>query len=101
MAVYTPCTTGTVALYRQDADTLVAVPVEAWDETGAAQVAGESGLILATARTGFVHLEQASAQLPAPGKPAKEPVRIGPPPMARRERDDESDPRERPVGRQR
>jgi hypothetical protein len=93
MAAYTPCTTGTVALYATDAEQLLAVPVEAWDETGAAHIAGLKGLILADTRPGFVRLEQASAQLPAPGRPVKEPVRIGPPPVARRERDDESDPR--------
>ncbi|GAA4924559.1 hypothetical protein HD597_011308 [Nonomuraea thailandensis] len=81
MATYCPCTTGTVALYvdQADDDLLVAVPVEAWDEAGAAYVAGLRGLVLADSRPGFVRLEQASARLPRPDAPVREPVKIGAP----------------------
>lgn len=79
---FTSCTTSTVALYTlpDDDETIVALPVEAWDEQGAAYVAGLKGLILADTRPGFIRLEQASVRLPGPGKPVKEPIKIGPPP---------------------
>jgi hypothetical protein len=55
MAVFTPCATGTEALYRRieapegDEREVLAVPVEAWDEFGKAYVAGPQGLVDATA----------------------------------------------------
>lgn len=107
MAAYTPCTTGTVALYTDPADDelLTAVPVEAWDDAGAAYVAGVKGLILADARPGFVRLEQASQPLPRPGQPVREPVKVGPPePRGPRGPRDPIDPRgprpDPPRGRQ-
>ncbi|MET8864672.1 hypothetical protein ABZW11_17180 [Nonomuraea sp. NPDC004580] len=94
MATFTGCTTSTVALYMAgDDETVVAVPVEAWDEQGSAYVAGVKGLILADTRPGFLRLEQASAPLPAPGRPVKEPVKVGPPPEKPRGPRDPADPR--------
>lgn len=81
MATYIPCTTGTVALYQEDVERLVAVVVEAWDDQGAACVAGQFGLVAATAlRAGFLRLEQASAVIPSPSRPAREPHRPERPP---------------------
>jgi hypothetical protein len=95
MATFTACTTGTVALYtvEDDDEQLLALPVEAWDEQGIAYVAGIKGLILADSRPNFLRLEQASARLPRPGEPAKEPVRVGPPPGKNRGPRDPLDPR--------
>ncbi|MEU8362320.1 hypothetical protein AB0C27_40510 [Nonomuraea sp. NPDC048882] len=89
------CTTSTVALYTDPADDelLVALPVEAWDEHGAAYIAGIKGLILADTRPGFMRLEQASARLPGPGKPVKEPIKVGPPPRGPGGPRDPIDPR--------
>ncbi|MEU6781496.1 hypothetical protein ABZ912_20010 [Nonomuraea angiospora] len=82
MATFTACTTGTVALYTVEGDDeqLLAIPIEAWDDTGAAYVAGIKALILADSRPGFLRLEQASQPLARPGRAVKEPVRVGPPP---------------------
>lgn len=81
MATFTGCTTSAVALYtvEEDDELLIALPVEAWDESGAAYVAGLKGLILADSRPGFLRLEQASAKLPRPGEVPREPVKVGPP----------------------
>ncbi|MEV0382886.1 hypothetical protein [Nonomuraea sp. NPDC050643] len=78
---FTACTTGTVALYTVEGDDehLLAIPVEAWNEAGAACVAGLKGLIVADTRPGFLRLEQASQPLPRPGRAAREPIRFGPP----------------------
>ncbi|WP_049562242.1 hypothetical protein [Nonomuraea sp. SBT364] len=101
---FTPCTSGTVALYTVDDETLLAVPVEAWDEQGVAHIAGIKGLIQADTRPGFLRLEQASQPLPAPGRPVREPVRVGPPPGRRPGPRDPTDPRgprpDPPRGRQ-
>lgn len=95
-ATYCPCTTGTVALYTMpdDDEQLLAIPVEAWDDAGAAYVAGLKGLIVADSRPGFVRLEQASQPLARPGRAAKDPVRVGPPaPGKPRPRDPSLPPR--------
>jgi len=95
MATFTACVTGTVALYTvpDDDEQMLAVPVEAWDEAGAAYVAGIKGLILADTRPGFLRLEQASQPLPRPGRPVREPVRIGAPEGKPRGPRDPTDPR--------
>lgn len=80
MAVTIPCTTGAVALYQLDDDTVLAVPVEAWDGQGAAYVAGDTGLVEATTRAGFLRLEQAAVALPPSGRPPRTPERAGPRP---------------------
>lgn len=102
---FTPCGTGTVALYTVEDDdgTLLAIPVEAWDDAGAAYVAGVARLILADSRPGFVRLAQASQPLPRPDAPRRDPVRVGPPPRQSGPRDP-TDPRgprlDPPRGRQ-
>lgn len=100
---FTACTTGTVALYTLPADdeTIVAIPVEAWDEKGDAYVAGVKGLIVADSRPGFLRLEQASQQLPHPGKAPREPVKVGPPERPKGPRDplDPRGPHQPPRGR--
>jgi hypothetical protein len=81
MAVFTPCTTGTEALYRplENADEreLLAAPVEAWDEAGGAYVAGQQGLVPATTFRGerwtFLRL---APQLTWTGRPAEEAKRF-------------------------
>lgn len=95
MATFTACMTATVALYTlpDDDETIVALPVEAWDEQGAAYVAGIKGLIVADSRPGFVRLEQASARLPRPDAPVREPVKVGPPPSKPGGPRDPADPR--------
>ena len=95
MATFTACMTGTVVLYAvpDDDEQLLALPVEAWDEHGAAYVAGAAGLVKADSRPGFVRLEQASARLPRPGQPVGEPVRVGPPDGKPRGPRDPTDPR--------
>jgi hypothetical protein len=96
MATFTACTTRTVALYTlpDDDEMIVALPVEAWDEQGAAYIAGIKGLILADTRPGFLRLEQSSLELPRPdGPPPKEPVRVGPAPKPPRGPRDPTDPR--------
>lgn len=107
MATFTACTTATVALYTlpDDDETIAAIPVEAWDEQGAAYVAGLKGLIVADSRPGFVRLEQATARLPRPdGPPPREPVKVGPPPSKPGGPRDPIDPRgprpDPPRGRQ-
>lgn len=56
MAVFTPSVAGAKALYYRVVDGapdpglgFVAVPIEAWDDTGAPYVAGGNKLVLATA----------------------------------------------------
>ncbi|MFB4273030.1 hypothetical protein [Nonomuraea sp. GTA35] len=105
-----PCTTGTVALYKVEGDdeTVIAVPVEAWgsEDPFTAFVATRDGhLAAAHSRAGFVGLEQASAPLPRPGAPVREPVKVGPgEPRGPRGPRDPVDPRgprpETPRGRQ-
>jgi hypothetical protein len=88
MAITVPCTTGTVALYQEGAEeTILALPVEAWDDTGAAYVAGTSGLVAASTLAGFLRLEAAAIALP-PRRAPKAPVPVGPRPRR--------GPRERP-----
>ncbi len=78
MATFAPCTTGTVALFQQDdSEGVLALPVEAWDETGAPYVAGPNGLVAATSRPAFLRLEAAAVALPARRAP-KSPVPVGP-----------------------
>lgn len=89
MPVAIPCTTGTVALYRGDGEQLLAVPVEAWDDKGAALVAGVSGLISAAERPGFAGLELAAIAVPAQDRPVRTPVRSGPRPGRRGHRERE------------
>ncbi|MGW6502970.1 hypothetical protein [Nonomuraea angiospora] len=96
MAAFIACATGTVALYTRpdDEEQLLAIPVEAYDDAGAAYVAGIKGLIVADSRPGFVRLEQASQPLARPGRPVREPVRVGPAPAPKpRPREPELPPR--------
>lgn len=103
MAAFTPCTTGTVALYVMDDDSVTAIPVEAWTENGAACIAGLDGLVPAISKPGFLRLEQVSMTLPHPDSVPKQPVRVGPKPRPPGPRDptDPRGPREgQPRGRQ-
>ncbi len=77
MAITLPCTTGTVALFQEEEETVLALPVEAWDDTGAPYVAGPTGLVTATTRAGFLRLEAAAVALP-PRRAPKSPVPVGP-----------------------
>lgn len=93
---YTSCTTGTVALYtvQGDDEQLLAIPVEAWDDSGVAYVAGIRALIAADTKPGFLRLEQASQPLARPGRAVREPVRVGPEPAPKpRPREPEVPPR--------
>lgn len=78
--VFIPCLTGAVALYRLDDETLLALVVEAWDETGAPYIAGERALVAADSRPGFVRLEPASGQIANPARPVRQPKRGERPP---------------------
>lgn len=79
--VFTPCMTGTEALYRPveasegDEREVLAVPVEAWDETGVPFVAGRHVLIDAAAfQAGnwvFVRLSSAMTWSGRPAEPVK------------------------------
>lgn len=76
-----PCTTGTEALYRPleaaegDEREVLAVPVEAWDETGTPFVAGRQGLTdAASFQAGNWVFVRLSARLTWSGRPA-EPVK--------------------------
>jgi hypothetical protein len=90
---FIPCSTGTVALYQgADAESVIAVPVEAWDERGTPHVAGPAALVEASTRPGFLGLEQSQAPLPKPGEKPKEPVKIGPKPRPGGPRDPEAGP---------
>jgi len=89
---YVACTTGTVALYRDDDGTQRAVVVEAWDEDGAPWIAGVAGLVAAADQAGFVRLERAVAVIPPPAIPPD--VMRVPPPVSRGVRT----PREREPG---
>ncbi|MGI5155831.1 hypothetical protein [Microbispora sp. CA-102843] len=74
-----PCVTGTVALFIQADGSQLAVLVEAWDDSGAPYIAGQAGLVVATAQPGFTRLERASSILPAPAlPPTVVPVSPGP-----------------------
>ncbi|MEU8199297.1 hypothetical protein AB0C10_36485 [Microbispora amethystogenes] len=64
-----PCTTGTVALFTQADGSQLAVLVEAWDEAGAPYIAGQAGLVVATAQPGFTRLERPSSTVPPPALP--------------------------------
>lgn len=86
---YVACTTGTVALYPlpDDGGTL-ALPVEAWDERGIPHIAGDTGLVEASSRPGFLRLEAAAVALP-PSRVPVTPVPAGPRPKPK-------GPKERP-----
>lgn len=75
---FTPCTTGTVALYRQGEDTVLALAVEAWDDAGVPYVAADTGLVRAGSLPGFLRLEQTVAELPRPDRQVRRPDRAGP-----------------------
>lgn len=77
---FIPCLTGAVALYRLDDETLIAVVVEAWDDTGAPYIAGDRVLVPATSRLGFVRLESASGLVADPARPVRQPTRGERPP---------------------
>lgn len=93
-----PCTTGTLALYRQEDGSTLAVPVEAWgaDEAFTAFVAAESSahLVAAHSRLGFLGLEQAAIVVP-PAREVRQPDRVGRAPRPGR-RPGPDGPRERP-----
>lgn len=74
---FIPCTTGTVALYQQADEGILAMPVEAWDDAGAPYIAGATALVAASSRSGFLRLEPAAVALP-PARAPKTPVQVGP-----------------------
>jgi hypothetical protein len=81
MAIFTACTTGTLALYEQPDGSTLALPVEAWgaadDLLGVPYVAGTDRLERADSRPGFQRLEVAALVLP-PAVETRKPVKVGP-----------------------
>ncbi|MGP3917685.1 hypothetical protein [Nonomuraea sp. 10N515B] len=75
------CTTGTLALYAQEDGSILAKPVEAWDDAGAPYVAAATVLVAAQdAGPGtFQRLEMAAVVLPPP-REVRVPDRVGRPP---------------------
>lgn len=73
-----PCTTGTLALYDQEDGSILAKPVEAWDDAGRPYVAAVTILVAAEdAGPGtFQSLEMAAVVLPPP-REVRQPERVG------------------------
>jgi hypothetical protein len=64
------CTTHTVALYAgEDGSSVLALPVEAWDERGTPYVADGAGLVDATTKAGFLKVEPAATAIPPQRQP--------------------------------